>query len=582
MLSTISAPLFAARPTAARLLPENTVMMFSVGNVRVLAEKFMNTNLGRMSQDPQLKPLFETLYGSLNETVDAMKAVIGLSLSDIVALPQGEITYAFVATEEHPLACVFIFDAGDQIANARTLVNLFKKSLNDSDRKVREETIGDVLCTIYEQNDGDQANTIILFEKDSAIALCQTIEVAKQVLDLWNEKKGARSLAENAAYAAIANRCRGTKDEEPQFVWFVDPVGIMKGVARDNLEMQLALAALPALGVDGLSGVGGSVILDTEQYDSIVQLHVALASPRTGAIKAVAFEPGSTKPERWTPSDVASYATVHWNFEKSLGTVEKIYDSFHAEGDFAKNFDEFNKETGVDLQKEIVPALDGRVTYINWIEKTSAGPNSQYLVAFKLKDKEKAVETIQKLLEIMKKKDEQGNIKTKSFAGNSYYYSDPPAPSVPEGAEPPPMQKTCVGILEDYLLISSHEGVYRQVLTTAAGEAKSLEDELDYKLVARKLERVAGENKPAMFFFQRPEETFRYLYELATSDSAKAGIRQEAEGNPMWGSINSALEKNPLPPFSVLQKYLSPAGSVVIDDETGIHFMHFTLKRKGE
>jgi hypothetical protein len=42
------------------------------------------------------------------------------------------------------------------------------------------------------------------------------------------------------------------------------------------------------------------------------------------------------------------------------------------------------------------------------------------------------------------------------------------------------------------------------------------------------------------------------------------------------------MDKNPLPPFSVLQKYFAPQGSMVIDDETGIHFMDFTLKRKAE
>jgi len=58
------------------------------------------------------------------------------------------------------------------------------------------------------------------------------------VLDLWNEKKDARSLAENANYGAIANRCRGSKDEEPQVIWFVDPVGYMKKLGETNIGVQ--------------------------------------------------------------------------------------------------------------------------------------------------------------------------------------------------------------------------------------------------------------------------------------------------------------------------------------------------------
>ena len=74
----------------------------------------------------------------------------------------------------------------------------------------------------------------------------------------------------------------------------------------------------------------------------------------------------------------------------------------------------------------------------------------------------------------------------------------------------------------------------------------------------------------------------RYLYDLATSDRAKTMLQRQSERNPFFKSVNSALEKHPLPPFSVIQKYLAPGGSMVVDDETGIHFMNFTLKRKAE
>jgi hypothetical protein len=93
---------------------------------------------------------------------------------------------------------------------------------------------------------------------------------------------------------------------------------------------------------------------------------------------------------------------------------------------------------------------------------------------------------------------------------------------------------------------------------------------------------MAGGTKPAMLGFQRPEENMKFFYELATSDRAKSGLQRGAERNPFLKSVNSAMEKNPLPPFSVLQKYFAPQGSMVIDDETGIHLMDFTLKRKTE
>jgi hypothetical protein len=578
-----STSLNAARPTAARLLPENTVAMVSVPDVKVLCEKFMNTNLGRMSQDPRMKPVIDQLYGSMGELVDQVKDNIGLSFAEIMALPQGEITAAMVAPQEGRPGGVLIFEAGDQIANARKLVERGKQFLQMTGSTKREETIAEVKCTIYQSpNKSEEESLIVLFEKDDAIAFCFGLETAKQVLAVWTEKKDARSLAENANYATIANRCRGTKDEEPQFIWYADPVGIMKSIAQSDLGMKFAVASLPALGLDGLSGVGGSAIFDTEQYNTMLHLHILLSSPRTGVIKIIAFEPGTAKPERWVPGDVASYATTNWNFETSLKAWEKVYDSFHVDGAFAQNMADFNRELETDFQKQIIPALDGRVTYINWIEKPIKLQSSHTLVALKLKDKEKAVETIQKVLDNIVKKDTQKTITTQTSAGKSYYRQNFTVPNMPEGAEPPPLPKPCFGIVEDYLMISNQPGVYEQVLATAADSSKSLANELDFKLVAGKLQRAAGGTKPALLSFDRPEESFRYVYELVTSDQTKTILQREAPRNPFFRTVNSSLEKQPLPPFSVLQKYLAPGGSIVVDDETGIHFMNFTLKRKAE
>jgi hypothetical protein len=333
--------------------------------------------------------------------------------------------------------------------------------------------------------------------------------------------------------------------------------------------------------LDGLSGIGGSVILDTEQYDSMIHVHLLLANPRTGALKAIAFEPVATKPERWVPGDVTSYATLNWNFEKTLKTVETLFDSFRGDGAFAKTLNDlYDKPLGVDLRKQVVPALDGRVTYMNWIEKPVTLQSSQYLVAFKLKDKEKDVETIQKILDGLVKKSPE-SITSHTSAGKSYYRTENSAPRVEAGQPPPPTSKPCIGIVEDYLVISTEPGIYEHLLATAADSSKSLGNELDFKLIASKLERAAGGTKPAMLIFQRPDESMRYLYDLATSADAKAEL-QMVFRDPFWRSVHSALEKQPLPPFSVIQKYLAPSGSMVVDDETGVHLMNFTLKRKAE
>jgi hypothetical protein len=582
---TWASPLFAARPTAAKLLPEKTVLMVSVPNVQELAQKFMNTGLGQMAQDPQMKPFLETLYGSMGELVETVKDRIGLSLSDIVNLPQGEVTLAMVEPSASGPRFVFILEAGSQIANARVLLERGKQAIEGVGYAKREENIAGVKCTVFQWSDEERRDrhpVWIMFGKDDTIAICENIESAKQLLAVWTGEKDARSLAENANYAAIAGRCRGSKDEEPQLIWYADPVEFMKKVAATDTPVQIAVAILPALGLDGLAGVGGSMVLDTEEYDTMQHLHVLLTSPRAGVLKAIAFEPGSAKPERWGPGDVASYLTLTWNFQTSLKAIETLFDSFRGEGTFAQTLQNFTRNIDVDVRAQIVPELDGRVSFLRWIEPQPVNLQSATsLVALKLKDKEKGPENLQKILDGIAKKFPD-TISSETSAGKSYYRVNTPSPTLGDGREPPPRPKPCFGIVEDYLVISNQPSVYEQVLATAADSSKSLGNELEFKLIASKLERVAGETKPAMLTFDRPEAGLRFLYDLATSDRAKSALQRRSERNTFFKTLNSSLDKQPLPPFSVMQKYLAPGGSLVIDDDTGIHWMNFTLKRTAE
>jgi hypothetical protein len=57
-------------------------------------------------------------------------------------------------------------------------------------------------------------------------------------------------------------------------------------------------------------------------------------------------------------------------------------------------------------------------------------------------------------------------------------------------------------------------------------------------------------------------------------------LAEQGANNPLFKSLDQALKDNPLPPFSVLAQYLSPGGGMMVNDETGIHYSTFTLKRE--
>jgi hypothetical protein len=83
-----------------------------------------------------------------------------------------------------------------------------------------------------------------------------------------------------------------------------------------------------------------------------------------------------------------------------------------------------------------------------------------------------------------------------------------------------------------------------------------------------------------MIAFNRPEEAMRQVYEMATSDTMRGALKGQAANNPFMKSLDDALTTNPLPPFAVLAKYLAPGGALLTSDETGFHYMAFSLRRE--
>jgi len=562
---------FADHPPAPRLLPRSTLALISIADAPNLAERFMNTSTGRMSRDPQLKPLIDQLYGSLIEATTELKDRVGLSLPELLAIPQGEISVALVAPEDAEPALVILLDTGDQFSNAQKLIERFTAEVDRRGNPKREETIKGTKLIVYDRV-GPQRRKAAYFVKDNTVVVASDPNVLKQLLAVWNGEK-AETLSENPHFVDVMRRCRGSKGEPSQVIWYADPIGIVHAVGQQNAGARVALAVLPVLGVDGLSAVGGSMVFDAAQFDSVMQAHVSLDSPRTGVLKMIAFESGDVTPEPWVPSDVAAYMTLHWNVERTFTTFSSFYDSFRGEGALGRALEQrILGPTGIDFEKEIIRSLEGRITLITWIERPITLQSSRTLVGFKLKEPAVVKKALEKIFEL-----ERTPLARETHAGKQYYQV-----RIPRVQELPPEQRPplpCFGVLNDYLLVSNGPGLYQEAVTTAAG-SKSLADELDFKLIASKIRRQCGDRNPAMISFERPEESFRFLYELATDQRNRERLQTQAENNRFFKSLDTALKDNPLPPFEVLRRYMAPSGSMVIDDELGIHYTAFGMRRK--
>ncbi len=565
-----------ARPPASRLLPERTVVYLSVSNVPELTRRFQNTSLGRMSRDPQVQPLVAHLYGTLVDAVAKFRDRIELGLPDLLSLPQGELTVAVVAQEQGPPALVVLLEVGQQLPAALRFLQRGGELLEKNGIKRTESVVAGVKFTNFEGPGSRPPRSASWFEKDATIVIGTSQEVLQAMLANW-ETPQSRTLAENAKFAAILERCRGAKGEEPQLTWFVDPVALIRAAGQGNVQAQLVLAVLPTLGLDGLSAVGGTAAFDTGLFDQVAHVYVLLDSPRSGILDAIALESGDPRPDRWVPADIGTYVTLHWNLQRTFQTASKLYDSFRGQGALAGEINRRFLRLGLDFTGEVLPLLDNRITYVVRFEKEAALSGPGVAASIRLKDPTAAAKLLEKVYQA-----QQASLALATSGEHRYYQVKVPArkagPAGPAPEEPRPAP--CFGILDEYLIFANRPEMFQKAIATRDNPLEGLGESREFKLVASRIARQTRGVKPALIRFDRPEEGMRFLYQLAQSERGREQLRRQGErGDVVARTLYQALQEHPLPPFSALERYFAPGGAMLVDEPTGLHFTAFVLAR---
>ncbi len=561
-------PASAERPSAPKLLPKKTLAYVRVADSRELAEAFMKTSVGRLSQDEKIKPLIMHLYGSATQAFSQIQDELGVSLSEILAIPQGEICVAVVGREDGAPAVIVIAEVGDKMPVVRKLLERAEQEAIKDGTSVSTDQAEGVPLKIF---DGKAA----LCDRDGVVLFGSDVGLVKGILRTWTGDEGAETLADNREFTTIMSRSVGTKDERPQVSWFVDPIALFKDLSRDNTGAQIAIGMLPMLGLDGLKAAGGSMIYATEDFDSIAHMHLLMDNPRNGVLAMIALQGGDSTPEAWVPVDAASYMTMNWDSSKTVDGIRKLFEQFNGEGAMGRAIkSRLSEPLGFDFEKEVIGQVGDRFTHVSWFEKPARVNSGTNLVGVRLVDASAFESTLGKIVAKA-----GSRAAKKSYRGVTYYQFTPRRQQEVDQElirQPSP----AVAIVGDYLLFSDSSECLEAAISAKVATSKTFADELDYKLIASRIQQRLGSSQPAMIAFQRPEESMRSFYELATSPTTRRKLEELAQTNKGLRALNDALKANPLPPFSEINKYLAPAGGMMISDETGIHYTAFGLKRE--
>jgi hypothetical protein len=138
----------------------------------------------------------------------------------------------------------------------------------------------------------------------------------------------------------------------------------------------------------------------------------------------------------------------------------------------------------------------------------------------------------------------------------------------------------CITFIDDYVVISDSEYMMRQIADVLNGSVEPLKNALEYQLIADRIAAQLQEKECSAISYARPEESLQLFYELARDPKNRDRLRDVSDNNGFFKALLAALDKHELPPFSVISKYLAPSGGYLVDDETGLHYMTFSLRRE--
>src|SRR5262245_32624707 len=249
-----AAEAFAQRPTGPQILPHYTLAAIRIANVPQLAERFQQTAIGRVSQDPQMKPLVGQAFKAVQDAYKQIEANIGLPLDQLLKIPQGEVCVGFVATpdfEQDP-GLVIIIDTKDQ--SWKLLAAAEGLAQRRGGKRTAERVAGEDVTVFI----GLPGSRLYFIERDGMVVIATAKPIMEMVIANLSGAGVEKTLADTEKYNTVINRCFGQGDEPPQISWYADPIAFIRRMASGP-QASIAIALFPVLGLDGLEAVGGTM-----------------------------------------------------------------------------------------------------------------------------------------------------------------------------------------------------------------------------------------------------------------------------------------------------------------------------------
>lgn len=149
----------AAVPPPEKLLPRETMLVFSVPDAPKYWSTFDNSTYGRIWNDPAMKPFRDNFWSKLeSDLVGPVDQQFGIKLSDCGDLARGQLTFALVRNESdfEPLLLV---DSKDRSEKLKTMLADARKKWIAAGKQLKTEQIHGVEFATFISTGGEFSNS---------------------------------------------------------------------------------------------------------------------------------------------------------------------------------------------------------------------------------------------------------------------------------------------------------------------------------------------------------------------------------------------------------------------------------------
>jgi hypothetical protein len=582
----------APRPASAaappeRVLPDTTMLLFKINSAKEFRELFRQSQYGRLWNDPGLNEFKEELSQRINDASKSFRERIGMSIGEILTIPQGSVGIAAIYREEakNPLVFAILADAGENAKKLEDLLERAAKQSEESGAKVAAEPFNGMTLHIIQppprkqkDEDGKEQERevarapIVWTNSGNDFFVGTDVDMVK---DLAAHREGRdNSLASTEAFSRTQAKLNS---QNSQAIWFLDINKAIKFAIRVNAGGVDAAAQqnevlAQDLGANGLKSVGGSITLAAGSYDSITKTFFLAPKPVEGLLTMFSLPPIALRPESWVPATVASYQTFSFDLDQAFKGLEDLANKFQPGliNTVQEQLVGPNGGPALSFKNDIFGPLGDRITIISDFKKPIKEDSQRMLMAIHLEDAKAFQNTLGKIIALAQAQPAQ-----REFQGTTIYdFALPDNPAAPDVNIQAIRGPISLAISKNTLFVTTNTTLLEQVLRPGNS---SLADSSAFQAVSREIPERASS-----LTYVRPDEQARLSYDMVKNGQLEKAIQQAAAqaGGREVPSLDKLIPTDKLPEFSFFAKYLSLGGGYSVMDDDGFVMTSFTMRRE--